>query len=264
MAIFDGKFIRGVVGDVVFRKVGDSQRMSRRVPKGAIKQTTATRRASNTFGLASSLGACLREVLKADLKGFVDTGMHSRLTAKLYRIFSQSLDRETKAFNFQNDSFKDLEDFGFNNRSALLDSLGVKPMVTMETGAISLLLPSLRKLRFPQHTISCEMTVSVTLIALEEGIITQHPDRKKILIEKSAANLNPYRFSFDVPPGCLCIVSMVLDFYMDYKSHIRLFNSKKFSPAAICGAIISPGKFTRQDSHFWVEMPGLKASKIKI
>jgi len=263
MAIFDGKFIRGVIGDVVFRKVGNMQTMSRRVPKGTIKQTAATKKASGIFAFASSLGAHFREVLKADLKGFSDTDMHSRLTAGFCSILNRCRDPETGLFDFQENSFSELEGLDFNNLSRLMSSLGVKPMLGMKDGTISLLLPSLRQIKFPSPAISCEMTISVTLVALEEGIITQHPDRKKILIEKISASRNPYQFRFDVPAGCLCLVSMFLDFYVDYKNYIRLFNSKQFSPAAVCGAIISPGKFVQQDSRFWVEMPGLTALKIK-
>lgn len=49
-------FLRGIMGNYSFRVVNGEQRVSLKPLPGTVNQTEETKRASSTFGMASSLG----------------------------------------------------------------------------------------------------------------------------------------------------------------------------------------------------------------
>jgi hypothetical protein len=261
MAININNFYRGTLGPVAFKEVGGRQMMVSKVAPGVIKQTPGTKKSANTFGMASRLGGNLRHIYQHDLNGYYDGGMVSRLNAEINKSLIECRDPESRLFSFSADSFNPLADFDYNSKSLVKDSLKIKPQISIANGLLKVLFPrsgKLPALKFPAGSSDCELIVSVAFIELKEGRKVQVPDRKSLIINKKKQILSPPEFVFEVPDGCLCVVSMFLLYFNIRNNYRVVINNKKFSPAAICGAVITPGAFNENSKRFWIDMISLK------
>ena len=59
MAIFDGKFLKGILGDFIFKVVDGVQVVSKRPVPGTMKQTVENKKASADFRKSSMPGNIL-------------------------------------------------------------------------------------------------------------------------------------------------------------------------------------------------------------
>lgn len=89
MATFDGKFIRGAVGDVIFKKQGKKQTLQGKSKKTEIDMTQATFDAAFVFGRASTLAAYIRVGVDRIVR-FYDGGMISRFTGECNQILQKA------------------------------------------------------------------------------------------------------------------------------------------------------------------------------
>ena len=257
MAIINGKYLRGILGPLVFSVQDGQQKVSVKKTPGTIKQTAATKKAGRIFGLASKLGSLIRLVLQPLVKGFQDKTMHSRLAADLCLVLSSCRNPDTGMFNFAEYSFSTVEGFEFNRKSPLRKSLGITPAVNLDKKVLKVAFPEGDApigLRFPRQATHCEIKMGLLLLRLDKSLMQQWTEWRSIVVDRADNVLNGKQFSFKVPAGCLCIVSLFLRYYQ----YTQLLNNKQFSPAGICGARISPGQFKAGGGHFRVNMPDLK------
>jgi len=253
MAKFDGKYFTGPMGAVIFKKVNNKQIVCARLAPGTMKQSEATKKACDTFGMVSSFSAALRHSFAADLMDLQDTNMSGRLVKQVSPILVGARDPQTRAFYFEQDSFDALTDFEFNTNSPVTKWLGTKPDMVYEKGKLSIVFPDidLRRLQFAKSSTSCQMTVAVTLIRLKDGMRTRAPLTQELRFYNDGVDLLSHkRFEFDVPDGCLCVASLFLKYYGNH----LLRNTKKVSPAYICGATITNGRYIEKQTYKWQEL----------
>lgn len=258
MAIRDGNFLRGIVGPVVCRVLNGKQEVKSRPRK--VKQTVASTKSANTFGKASSLGGQIRESLVDLLNRLQDREMHNRLTKQLNLCLVSCRDPKTRKFSFDQDSFHQLADLDFNIKSPLKTSLFTKPEITVSAGQLHVVFPSLKNgvsLNFPKGCLNCLMKVSVSLIRLQDGFRECRAASQSLIIKKGQDSLNGKELVFEVPDGCLCVVSVFLDYFSIFKDYVDPVKNKTFSPAGIWEAILIPGDFVNDTRH-WEKMNGLK------
>lgn len=256
MAVMNGKFICGAVGPVIFRKVGTRQIVSAKGNTGR-RQTANTKKAANTFGMATSLSVQIIEAYAPITDELNDNKLFNRLNKELIPILNRCRDKETRKFNFDEDSFDKLPGIEFNINSLLGDSLLVKPKITINNEVLNVSLPKFdikSVLKFPYGSYGCELTFGVMLFRLKDGMKLDNLEYQSIMTNKSADTLEAQDFKFPVPAGCLCIVTLFLKYFTPYMDFLRIVNTKKFSPAAICGSFITPGDFIDNGEYKWCQM----------
>jgi len=260
MARYKDNILSGKLGPYVFRNDNGRQIVTSRVASGKIKQTEQTKNAASTFGMASSLGSHIRQTFETEIAALQDREMTNRITSLLNRALILSRNPVTKKFSFGADIFNEMEGFDFNSRSPLKKSL-TKPLnISMDDGKLQVLLPDLsvpNTLKFPSGSSSCQLTVNVGLFRLYDGLKIYQPISQDITIQKTKPVLGEQKFEFEIPDGCFCVVTLFLKYSTTVKGKTVLINSKTFSPAAICLAVITPGNFTDHSNYSWAAMQRL-------
>lgn len=257
MARRKGKFIRGVIGPVKFYVRKNKQIISNRTAKGTVKHSENSKKAQHTFGMSTHLGSKIREAQQTNLNGFSDGEMGNRFNRELIQILNQSRNPETRAYDFEADSFSRLVGFEFNDDSKLGRLMAKLPSVDFKEGVLSIQLPKLKiptMFKFPFQSFRCRITLSVTLLRLKEGFITMDPKNQSVEITKDKATLSSQTVEFNVPDGCLCLAGVFLEYFTANRNDWRLINGKGFNPGSICGALITSGVYKEEDGHLWTEM----------
>jgi len=261
MGILKDNMLRGLVGPLVFSVIKNRQIVKKKVARGKLRQSKGTKAAANTFGMASSLGSYVRLVHKNGIRSLHDPGMALRMTNTLNHILMPCRDRKNKLFIFKPDSFDQLRGFDYNNVSPLNKSLLINPVINYTEDMLTVAFPEglvANSLKFPVESYGCELTVSVSLFQLAEGLMCRRPQEQYFTIEKRQHLFDGQVFKFDVPSGCLYIVSLFLKYYTPYKNLLTLVNTKKFSPGGIIETMITPGVFMNDKNYKWEVMGQLK------
>jgi len=109
-------------------------------------------------------------------------------------------------------------------------------------------------IKFPKVATSCELTVSVVLFRLQDGLKIRSAISQSQMIHQQLNVLEKENFTFAVPGLCLCLVSTFLHFYWYSHKHSFCINTSKFNPAAITAAVFIPESVTPLSDFSWVEM----------
>ena len=253
MATNYGKYLRGTLGPLVFKGYREKQIVTTKRGRGAVKQTTNSQRSASTFGLASKLGGKLRYILGNEIGGLQDGNMVNRMNTVFNLMLSDCRDPKTRLFSFKEYSFRRLADFEFNINSPLRNYLEVKPETTIANSKMQVVFPVLEhpaKLKFPEESTSCRMTVSLALFRLKEGKHISTSQSQRMVFDREKPELNGQTFTFEVPDGCLCLVSLFLDYY----AYSVPLNHKKFNPGGILDAFLTPGIYQGNDRRNWICM----------
>jgi len=258
MATKEGNFLRGTIGPISMRASRGQQLVSQRPGKGGVKQTADTKKAANTFGMASRLAGHIRRSFANWIEGLCDSDLVSRLNTVTLECLIPFRDAETRLFKFVGSSFRHLERLDFNIKSPLMKYLVFIPQVTYVDGIINVQSPEpddLKRIRFPNKYAIGELTVVVTQICLAEGKRMTKPHRQTLKI--GANGMDRLNMDFPVLEGCLCIVAVFLRYYFNLGECISIINSRDFNPGGICGALIIPGKYQDDDDLEWKTMNNL-------
>jgi len=263
MAIQKGKYLQGALGDFVYKIVRGRQIVCSRPVPGTMHQTIATINASNTFGMAASLGSSIRNSLAGRINGYGDGEMTNRLSSIVYKTLADCRDSETRLYSFEEDSFSNLEGFEFNIRSVLDYQLSNTTMADHSDGILSVAIPELmidKELKFPVQTYQCKILVNLSCFRLGEGLMAKDPDSQILTVNRDEKILEDQTLRFEIPDGCLCIVSIFLE-YANYGIDISpVINHKNFNPGRIIKAFLTPGTYQKNDSRNWIGMKQFKFS----
>lgn len=251
MAKFDGKQIIGVVGNLVFKKGRKGKTTIVQTKPQHVKQTANTKVTANLFGKGSTLGKAIRYDLYELTGDFYDGGAINRMNKLNREILEQCYNKDTKEFTFNQNSFSRLAGFEFNEESPLSKSLWADPQVDLNGNQFTLSLPTFEipeQLKFPAGSNTCEITVAIAFYNLEQGL--RKPAKQQILeVSTKEPHVPAHNFTFEVPDGCLCIIGIRLNYYSLYNNIKTVKNNQKFNPAALCGAVITPGVFVIPPSN---------------
>ncbi len=245
MAIFDGKRLRGIVGNVVFKDDKDKKNTIVQQAPVVVRQSEKTKVASGVFGQGSVLAGVIRRDMEIITRECYDSGMCNRFNKPVRDILNKCFDKATKIYHFSADSFEPLTGFEFNLKSLVTNSLYVKPVVSLSGNQLTVSIPEIQvkqQLKFPAGANLCEIGVVVCFVALEQGM-KQEESLQSIEIGSGATVLLPHNFIFEVPEGCLCVVGLGLNYFHKQNDIKTVKTHKTFNPANICGAIITEGVF---------------------
>lgn len=257
MALKEGEFFRGTLGALVFRVVRGKQRVSVKEEPGTRKQTVATKAAAKRLGMASSLGAEIRKTFEINVEDIYDPTVNERLTGILIKILTGCRDVKTNHFNFQEDSFKKLQNFEFNSNALMQRFITVIPAVSILDGVVEVRFGEIditKNINFPRESFRCTIMISMSLLRLRDGKVLGTAEVESVDFTLANDTLDAQLFKFRVPGGCLCLLKMTLKFAVAGKTGFKKLGSNKVNPSCIIGALITPGVYEQDSRKRWLEM----------
>jgi len=254
MAKSKGSFISGAFGPFVFKIVNGKQIVCRKEAPGTRKHTAATLRAAQGFGRGSLFGKKFRKTLDAQYYGLFTQESSNAIVGSLNTALVDSRNSVSDVYKFQRDSFRILAGLEFNLKSKVRRMLSILPVVKLRKNVLSVVFSKMEapaKFKFPRKSITCEIVVALSLFRLHDGLMVSNAESQTMQVHKSAGVVGPHTFQFDVPPGCLCVVSIFLNYATAYKGGWKIIKDHKFSPGFICDAKVTPGKYQNSDDRIW-------------
>ena len=240
-----GKFVSGVVGPVIFKKVGNKQVVVAKSKKPQIAMTEATYRASYIFGRASTLGAYIRSGTHNILR-FYDSGMISRLTGECNQILQKTTPIEGDELTLDHDYFSRLNGFEFNTASPVKRYLFTQPQATLSEESVVVNFPEMiipRDLAFAPHATYCTIALRVLLLDLKSNqYLNQEIQAFDVELNTANPRFPAQQLTFKGAPGALCIVFLSLMYAEKTFAGKAVLNSKEISPAAVLRAEFCPGE----------------------
>jgi len=259
MAIRKGKTISGSIDRLVYRRWRKIDVVQSAPGKGGVKQTEATKKAASLFGRASKMSAEIRAMLDFFIINLYDGSNHNRMTKLVKSILEKCQDKTTSTFNFVEDSFERLNGLEFNANSPLTSSMKVIPECTYKNGTLTVNFPELinnQEFIFPKDTTTCVITIGTESYYLEDNIRSIAYKLNRFEVDNQQTIIEPQTFTFAVPDGCLCLAGITLHYYKEDRYGKTRINNKMFNPAAICGAIVTPGNFEKDPDIKWTKATG--------
>ena len=257
MAEKKGKYLRGGLGPLVYKVQGVKQIVYEKPVPGSINLSLATLKSNDTFGMTASLGSAIRKSLTRWLSDFPEGDMPNRLASRLIKPLKNCRDLDSMLYRFQEDSLLNLEGFEFYNQSKLSDLMMTMPLISKNGPLLKVIIPKSlidQEFRFPPKAYQCMLMVTVSLFRLGDGMMTKMADSQLVVFNRSQVYLEMQEFVFNIPQGCLCIVSTFLKYASDQKDYWISVNDKNFNPGSIIKAYITSGLYEKNDNRIWITM----------
>lgn len=253
MATFDGKFIRGVAGNLTFRKQGNKQIVQ--VKTGKINMTAESFDAAYIFGRASTLASYIRMSTSRIIR-YYDRGMIPRFTGQCNQILQLASTDKDGVFDFSQDYFSRLNGFEFHLQSPVKNHLFVQPMVNLTEEKITIDIPEIqipKELKFPTNARYCTVVFNVSFFDFEHNQY-KNLELQSFEVEQEYKTLKfpAQQLEFESVPGALAIITVGL--YYSEKTFVGkvILNNNEFCPVAILKAEFCPGEMLKQEH--WREM----------
>ncbi|HWK56624.1 MAG TPA: hypothetical protein VNQ80_04785 [Parapedobacter sp.] len=241
--IEDG-YIRGMVGSVISRRVGNLNVLQGH-PKFGIKQTEATKAAGIDFGTASRCARLIRHKLWALILDKQDSGMINRLNAQVLRSMRANRGQQAGAMKLAAGKLHRLVDFQFNAKSHLQDYLFVDVEVECSPAkGLDIRIPAFHSeddLRWSGDMTHCRIQLRASAFDFEKGTSKAIGSKEHIIsLRTREKDVPEHHWHFDVsePAGTVIIVGLSLEFMYNMGSRFHLLNNKDLHPSAIVGAFV--------------------------
>lgn len=252
----DGRYFRGSSGPHVHRVYRGEQIIQSKPVYTPGSQTKATKKAANIFGKNSSLAAAIRHNLYPFLNEMHDGPMIGRLNAEVLYCLRNCINEAGTAFEPGHNSFNRLDGFEFNILSPLVDQMHIDPELSLQEAVLTVTLPDIYKtgaISYPKNATGCFIEVGIGFQDLHNGRKTLSPIQTLNLVQglPPEGSLSA-SFDFEIPSGCLCIVTMSITYYKKTFSGPLLLNSKTMNPAVILAAFMSEGEPDANLTKTWI------------
>jgi hypothetical protein len=267
MATIKGKFLSGLLGNMVYKQHQGKQVIQSKpyTPKNHL--TEGTVKASKIFGRASSLSRCIREGLFGAYGKFYDGTMIYRLNAIVLNCLLSCKDSATQDFHINDETFKPLAGFEFNAGSPVKYQLFKRPVITASDTKLNITIPEMqipKELKFEAKSSACKLIVAVAVIDFVHGSMKYVP-AQMMEIEHSyqPTTSTAKTFEFETAPGCLCIIAISLQYVEKTFAGDFIINNKSFNPAAILRAYLSDGEVIAAEKDIYWNDIDFKAESVK-
>lgn len=244
MAIMKGNDITGLVGPLVIKR-GKNGKKIVQTKAGQYKQKPASIKSARMFGFGSTVASIIRHDLSGTFGSNYDPDMINRFNNPVKEVLIHCFNEKEKTFHFEADSFARLADFEFNIKSQLINSLWVKPVMTLNEQTLTITIPEFTipsQLKFPRNTNSCQVILCVTQLNMNQ-CKKDYSLYHRFEIKANQSTVPVTEIDFVVKKECLCIAAIGLSYSSVEMGTSTSYNSKLFSPANIIGAIITPGVY---------------------
>lgn len=233
--------LRGLVGNVVARKIGNQQILQSRPRK--FKQTAATKKASTDFGRASNAGGLVRAGLSDTHLDLYDSNMVSRLNGQILRAMRANPDQVPGKMSLQHGKLHRLANFQFNEKSNTQDYLNFDiELFLNENNLLAIEIPRFKKDRDIKFLDTAgKMIVVINAMAIDFVKAASH------IVSYSEIEINckqlegwheAERIAVDCTPfrGCVIFVGLSVLYFNNARGRDILINSKALHPASLVGA----------------------------
>ncbi len=244
MGKIENGYIRGLVGSVISRRVGDLNVLQGH-PRFRVKQTDATKAAGSDFGTASRCARMIRHAFWSLILDYHDSGMINRLNAHVLRAMRANRRQQAGTMQLAAGKLQRLIDFQFNAKCHLQDYLFVDIDIEYApSGRLDITIPAFhseRDLLWSGDMTHCAINLRAFafnfedrarhLIGSGEQVISLRTAEKDILRQH-------WLFDVTEPAGTVIIVGISLEFMYNMGRRFHLLNNKELHPAAIVGAFV--------------------------
>lgn len=241
--IEDG-YLRGLVGSVVSRRVGNLQVLQGHAGPG-VKQTEATRAAGTDFGRASRCARMIRQAFWGSILDYHDSGMINRLNAQVLRAMRANRRQQPGSMLLAAGKLHRLVDFQFNANCHLQDYLFVDADVSFTPSAgLDVKIPPFHSevdLRWSGDMSHCGVRLRAFVFDFDNGTRFKVGSSEYViplLTRDKEVPQQHWHFDVVAPAGTVLIVSLSLEFMYYTGRRFHLLNNKELHPAAILGAFV--------------------------
>jgi len=233
--------IRGLVGNLVARKIGNQQILQSRPRK--TKQTVATKKAAIDFGQASHAGSFVRYALSDTHLNLYDNHMIGRLNGQILRTMRANPDQKPGKMCLQHGKLNRLANFQFNEKSNTQDYLNFDIELSLnENNLLAIEIPKFKKDRDITFLDAAgKMIIIINAMAIDFVKAAYHIV-SYTEIEINCTQLEGWReaerIEVDCKPvtGCITFVGLSVLYFGNSRGRDILINSKALHPASIVGA----------------------------
>ncbi|SFS95128.1 hypothetical protein [Sphingobacterium wenxiniae] len=243
MAIVKNGFLRGQVGNLVNRKVGNQQVVQTK-PGRKIKQSKSTKAAAEDFGYSSSMGALLRQAFVNTHMQLHDDKMHNRLIQHIRRVMRSTPKPRPGLNTIESGNLNRLIGFQFNRNCHLHDYMYVDPILSISNDKqVSVHFPAFQRYQHLYIPKDCYyVTIQVETIGFTYGAFLPLGTQEiEIYTGQGQEEVIPeQQLIFDIPKQQVDIILVGLNIIYSDKMGNRNFvrNTKELHPAAIIGGFV--------------------------
>lgn len=240
MAIIENGYLRGQIGNLVNRKVGDKNVVQTK-PSDKTKQTRWTEAAASDFGTASAAGSLIRRAFRQTFHNLHDSEMNTRLNKYMQRVLRGHGKYDPGYLRVSKGNIQRLVDFQFNAKCHIYDYVYTEPQVSFApSGTTTVLLPPLDVQRNFNNPKSCShITLKIDIIGLHFSnkcfkVIGTHENEYQLYDGKTGAQT----LVFDVDDSDYesILVCLSTTYTSKKGNYTFLLNSKELNPAGIIAA----------------------------
>lgn len=243
MAIIENGYLRGQIGNVVNRKLGNKNVVQTK-PSGKTRQTRATEAAASDFGTASSAGSMMRRAFTTVHQEMHDPEMHNRLVKTMLRVLRGNGKARQGMLHIERGNIKRLIDFQFNAKCHIYDHVYFEPRVYFDhTGKTTIVLPPLDA----KHNFSAPKTCKYIVLKIDVVVLDFFFARSKLsrtheiefqLYGENQQATEEQIIEFDCNPSCgdSILVAMSVIYLSTKNKYAVLLNSENLHPAGIIAA----------------------------
>lgn len=239
MGKIENGYIKGLVGAVVTRRIGNTQVVQ---SKGRLRkkdQTPATKAAATDFGTASRSARMIRYAFWELILGYHDPSMVNRLNFQVLRAMRANTGQRRGKLCLADGNLTKLKDFQFNAKCPLEDQLFASIDTRLKDSDLHVTLAEFdcdRDLIWPETATHCTIRIQVfgfdfsadhTVRLGDEALVFPLRARRK------RVGPTQWRFAINVPEGTVVAVGMSIEFDREMGSRLFLLNSKACHPAAL-------------------------------
>lgn len=239
MGKIENGYIKGLVGTVVTRRVGDTQVVQ---SKGRLRkkgQTPATKAAAMDFGTASKCARMIRYAFWELILGFHDPFMMNRLNQQVLRAMRANTTQQRGALRLADGNLTKLKGFQFNAKCPLDDHLFADIGTRLTDGNLRVMLAEFncdRDLVWPETATRCTIRTQVFGFDFSADRMVRLGNEALVFpLRTRTKRVGPTQWTFtvNVPEGTVVAVGMSIEFDREMGTRPFLLNSKACHPVAL-------------------------------
>jgi len=242
MAINQNGFLRGQVGNLVNRKVGNINVIQTKSGR-PVKQSQATKDCARDFGVASKAAHNIRFSFTEIHQNLYDSQMINRLNKQVYRALRSNPDQRSGCMSMDHAILKRLIGFQFNEKNHLEDYLYLDPEIHLnQDKQMTIQIPEFDILKTVRMTKTCHKIIMHFQIksfnfAQQTSEVIKNIEME-IDVKYDDTIIQAKTWTVDCSGSKNNIMLVGFNIHYIIKSGVKeyLLNDKDFNTAAIIGA----------------------------
>jgi len=241
MAILENGNLKGLVGNLVFRK-SNEKTIVQTSPGCKTKQTKPTKAASIDFGHVSTAGSHIRHIMGEIHLNMHDGKMHNRLINHLTRV-TRSNRAPVGEKKIHGGKIDRLINFQFVEKCHMHDYMHFDPEIKLlDTNQIAVKFPMFdmqKDIYRPKYCNFIKITLMIVILNFDkQQYVYWHKHQIPLDLKAASKDIEPEELLFNVNYADTetVLIGMNIEYYERFGERLSLMNNKSLHPAAIIGA----------------------------